>query len=326
MPLVGRGRAPPSLMLDLLLVALGVILLYGGGEALVSGSSALARKLGMSPLVVGLTVVAFGTSAPELAATLAAAIQGSPEVAFGNVVGSNVFNVGMILGVAALIYPLTARARFLRREMPFMIGTGALMLILVADGRVSRVEGLVLLALLAGYLWTMLRKDEESSRVAAEFAREYGEVTTPVWASTVRVVVGILVLVLGAKVLVTGAVGLARDLGISERVIGLTLVAFGTSLPELASSIVAAIRREGDIVLGNVVGSNVFNVLAILGTTSIAVPIVVDVGLGAWTDLAVMLGFSVVLWPFLYSGRRLERWEGAVLLVAFAVYMGWLFA
>lgn len=312
-------------MLDLLLVALGVLLLYGGGEALVTGASALARRLGMSPLVVGLTVVAFGTSAPELAATLAAALQGSPEVAFGNVVGSNVFNVGMILGVAALLYPLAARGRFLRREMPFMIGTGALMLVLVANGRVGRLEGLLLLALLALYLWTLLRKDEESARVAAEFAREYGEVATSVWASTARVVVGIVVLVVGAKVLVLGAVGVARDLGISERVIGLTLVAFGTSLPELASSVVAAIRREGDIILGNVVGSNVFNVLAILGTTSLVVPIEVDIGAGTWIDLFVMLGFSVVLWPFLYSGRRLERWEGAVLLIAFAAYMGWLF-
>lgn len=312
-------------MLDLLLVALGVALLYGGGEALVSGSSALARRLGMSPLVVGLTVVAFGTSAPELAATLAAALQGAPEVAFGNVVGSNVFNVGMILGVAALIYPLSARARFLRREMPFMIGTGALLLVLVADGRVGRLEGSVLLALLAGYLWTLLRKDGESDRVAEEFGREYGEVAAPLWASTTRVVVGILVLVVGAKVLVAGAVGIARDLGITERVIGLTLVAFGTSLPELASSVVAAARREGDIVLGNVVGSNVFNVLAILGTTSVVVPIEVGVGPGLWTDLAVMLGFSVALWPFLYSRRRLDRWEGALLLAAFAAYMGWLF-
>lgn len=314
------------MVLDLLLVALGVGLLYGGGESLVSGSTALARTLGMSPLVVGLTVVAFGTSAPELAATLAASLQGSPEVAFGNVVGSNIFNVGLILGIAAVIYPLAARARFLRREMPFMVGTSALVLFLVRDGRVGRGEGLVLLLLLAGYLWIMLRKDEESARVAAEFAEAYGEITTPLWASVLRVVVGIAVLVVGAKVLVSGAIGVARGLGVPERVIGLTLVAFGTSLPELASSIVAAARREGDIVLGNIVGSNIFNVLAILGTASVTLPIHVQVGLGAWTDLAVMLGFSLVLWPFLHTGRRLERWEGIVLLVGFAAYLGWLFA
>jgi len=314
------------MLFDLLLVAGGALLLYGGGESLVSGASALARSLGMSPLVVGLTVVAFGTSAPELAATLAAALQGSPEVAFGNVVGSNIFNVGMILGVAALIFPLAARARFLRREMPFMIGTSALMLFLVRDGRIGRGEGAVLLLLLAGYLWLMLRKDEESARVAAEFAQEYGKVTAPLWASVLRVVAGIAILVIGAKILVTGAVGVARAFGISERVIGLTLVAFGTSLPELASSIVAAVRREGDIVLGNVVGSNIFNVLAILGTASLTVPIHVQVELGAWVDLSVMLAFSLLLWPFLHTRQRLDRWEGAVLLVAFLAYMGWLFA
>lgn len=314
------------MLIDLLLVSTGIALLWVGGESLISGSTALARRLGMSPLVVGLTVVAFGTSAPELAATLAAALQGSPELAFGNVVGSNVFNVGLILGVAALVFPLAARARFLRREMPFMIATGALLLPLVANGRIGRLEGLLLLTLLAGYLWTLLRKDEESARVAEEFAREYGQVQAPLWASVLRVAVGIGVLVIGAQVLVAGAVGIAREVGISERVIGLTLVACGTSLPELASALVAAARREGDIVLGNVVGSNVFNVLAILGTTSMVVPIEVDVRAGTWIDLAVMLGLSLALWPFLHSRRRLERWEGALLVAGFVAYMAWLLA
>ena len=312
-------------MLDIVLVAVGIVLLYGGGESLVTGSTALARRVGMSPLVVGLTVVAFGTSAPELAATRAAALQGTPEIAFGNVVGSNVFNVGLILGIAAVVFPLAARGRFLRREMPFMIFTGFLMLALVADGRVGRFEGLLLLALLALYLGVLLRKDEESERIAQEFAQEFGEVTGSLWGSTFRIALGIAILVLGAKVLVLGAVGLARELGVSERVIGLTIVACGTSLPELASSVVAAARREGDIVLGNIVGSNVFNVLAILGTTSVVAPIRVEVGAGVWVDLGVMLLFSVVLWPFLISRRRLDRWEGVVLLTGFAAYMVWLF-
>lgn len=312
-------------MLDLALVAVGIVLLYGGGEALVTGATALARRLGMTPLVVGLTVVAFGTSAPELAATLAAALQGSPEVAFGNVVGSNVFNIGLILGVAALVFPLAGRARFLRREMPFMIFTGVLLLVQVADGRIGRVEGVFLLVLLVAYLAVLLRKDEESARVAAEFAREYGEVAAPLWVSVLRVVVGIALLVLGAHVLVLGAVGLARDLGISERVIGLTIVACGTSLPELASSIVAAARREGDLVLGNVVGSNIFNVLAILGTTSLVAPIGLEMSAGVWVDLSVMLLFSVALWPFLVSRGRLDRAEGIVLLVGFVGYMVYLF-
>jgi cation:H+ antiporter len=314
-------------MLDIALVAVGIVLLYGGGESLVTGSISLARRLGLSPLVIGLTVVAFGTSAPELAATLAAALQGSPEVAFGNVVGSNVFNVGLILGIAAVVFPLSAGARFLRREMPFMIRTGALMLWLVADGRIGRIEGVVLLALLAVYLGVLLlKKDVEAPRVTEEFAQEYGDAPTPLWSSTLRVVVGIALLVLGARVLVLGAVGLARGLGITERVIGLTIVACGTSLPELASSVVAAARREGDLVLGNVVGSNIFNVLAILGTTSVVTPIEVTVGFGVWVDLTVMLLFSVVLWPFLVTGGKLERWEGIVLLVGFFGYMVFLFS
>jgi cation:H+ antiporter len=311
-------------LIDLLLVAVGVALLWIGGESLISGATALARRLGMSPLVVGLTVVAFGTSAPELAATLAAALQGSPEVAFGNVVGSNIFNVGLILGVAALVFPLAARARFLRREMPFMIATSALLLPLVANGRIGRLEAVLLLALLGGYLWVLLRKDEESARVAEEFAQEYAEVEAPLWASVLRVAVGIGVLVVGAQVLVSGAVGIAREAGVSERVIGLTLVACGTSLPELASSLVAAARRQGDIVLGNVVGSNIFNVLAILGTTSLIVPIHIEVGAGTWIDLAVMIAMSLALWPFLHTNRRLERWEGVLLIAGFATYMAWL--
>jgi cation:H+ antiporter len=311
-------------LIDLLLVAVGVALLWVGGESLISGATTLARRLGMSPLVVGLTVVAFGTSAPELAATLAAALQGSPEVAFGNVVGSNIFNVGLILGIAALVFPLAARARFLRREMPFMIATSALLLPLVANGRIGRLEAVLLLALLGGYLWVLLTKDEESARVAEEFAQEYGEVEAPLWASVLRVAVGIGVLVIGAQVLVVGAVAIAREVGLSERVIGLTLVACGTSLPELASSLVAAARREGDIVLGNVVGSNIFNVLAILGTTSLIVPIHIEVGAGTWIDLAVMIAMSLALWPFLHTNRRLERWEGVLLIAGFATYMAWL--
>ncbi len=311
--------------MDFLLVALGIVLLYLGGEGLVSGSSALARALGMTPLVIGLTVVAFGTSAPELAATLTAALEGSPDVAFGNVIGSNIANIGLILGIAALVFPVAARAYFLRREMPFMIGTSGLMLWLVADGWVSRWEAALLLALLGGYLWVLLRKQtEEEARVAWEFAQEYGNGEARVLTSSIKTVVGIALLVLGAKALITGAVSIARSAGIDERVIGLTLVALGTSLPELASAVVAAAKREGDILLGNVVGSNIFNVLAIFGTTSMVAPMDVKI-VGAWSDLGVMMAFSVVLWPMLLTRHHLDRWEGALLLAGFVGYVGWLF-
>ncbi len=312
--------------MDYLLVALGIALLYLGGELLVSGSSALARALGMTPLVIGLTVVAFGTSAPELAATMTATLHGSPEVAFGNVIGSNIANIGLILGIGALIFPVAARGHFLLREMPFMIGTSGLMLWLVADGSVGRLEGVLLLALLGGYLWVLLAKQsEEEAQVAREFAQEYGDGEPPrVWASSLKVAIGIGLLVLGADVLVAGAVSIARTFGIGERVIGLTLVALGTSLPELAAAIVAAMRREGDILLGNVVGSNIFNVLAIFGATSLVSPVRVEVS-SAWVDLLVMMAFSILLWPMLYTHRRLDRWEGVVLLVGFFSYIGWLF-
>lgn len=311
-------------MLHYFLVAVGIALLYLGGEALVSGSSALARKLGMAPLVVGLTVVAFGTSAPELAATLTASLQGVPEVAFGNVVGSNICNIGLILGLAALVYPVAARGRFLWREMPILVAVSLLMLWFISDGSISRLEGGVLLALLGGYLWLMLRKDEESSRVAAEFAEEFGQVEGSVWASVARVAVGIALLVIGAKLLVVGAISIARAAGVSDRVIGLTLVAVGTSLPELASSLVAAARKEGDILLGNIVGSNIFNILAILGVAGVVRPLAVSLD-GVWVDLWAMLAFSVLLWPFLVTRRRLDRWEGAVLLAGFVAYFAWLF-
>jgi cation:H+ antiporter len=311
-------------MLHLFLVAGGIALLYFGGEALVSGSSALARKLGMSPLVVGLTVVAFGTSAPELAATLTASFQGVPEVAFGNVVGSNICNIGLILGLAALVYPVAARGRFLWREMPILVAVSLLMVWFVSDGSIGRLEGVALLVLLGGYLWLMLRKDKESARVAREFAKEYGKVRGPLWASLARVVVGIVVLIVGAKLLVVGAISIARAAGVSDRVIGLTLVAVGTSLPELASSLVAAARKEGDILLGNIVGSNIFNILAILGVAGVARPLSISLA-GAWVDLWVMVAFSVLLWPFLVTRRKLDRWEGGLLLAGFAGYFGWLF-
>lgn len=312
--------------MDFFLVAAGVVLLYAGGEGLVAGSSALARALGMAPLVIGLTVVAFGTSAPELAATLTASLQGSPEVAFGNVIGSNIANIGLILGIAALIFPVAARGHFLRREMPFMIGTSGLMLFLVADGSVGRIEGVVLIALLGGYLWVLLKKPAvEEAQVTWEFDREFGSEAPPrVLASATKVAIGIVLLVVGAKLLIAGAVSVARDMGIDERVIGLTLVALGTSLPELASAIVAAVKREGDILLGNVVGSNIFNVLAIFGTTSLTSPMRVTLD-GAWTDLLVMMAFSLLLWPMLFSRHHLDRWEGALLVAGFLTYVGWLF-
>jgi cation:H+ antiporter len=287
---------------DILLVLAGIVMLYLGGEALVRGAVALARTLGWSPLVIGLTVVSFGTSSPELASTLAASLNGAPEVAFGNVVGSNIANIGLILGLTALIWPLTTTARFLKREVPFMLLSSALLFPVVADGLISRLEGASLFALLVAFLVYLMRRERE----------------------LLLVLLGIVLLMGGAHLLVTGGVAIARVIGVSERVIGLTLVAFGTSLPELAASLVAGLKREGDIVLGNVIGSNIFNVLCILGITPMVSPLVVDAS-AVWLDLTAMLILTLLLWPILASHLKLERWEGFLLLAFYGMYIGWLF-
>jgi cation:H+ antiporter len=310
--------------MDLLLILLGVALLYAGGEGLVRGASALGRTLGLTPMVIGLTVVSFGTSSPELAASLAAVLKGSPAVSFGNIVGSNIANLGLVLGATAAIWPLAVAARFLQRDMPFLVVVSLSMFWVVHDGAVDQREGLVLVAVLAVYLGSLIRKPAETEEVAAEFAREYGTAKLNVAWSLLLVAAGIGLLVLGANSLVQGAVGVARSLGVSERVVGLTVVAFGTSLPELSACVVAAIKREGDIVLGNLIGSNIFNILFILGVTALVQPVRVETQV-VRIDLAVMLGLTLVVWVFLTTGRRLVRWEGVVLFVGYCVYAAWLF-
>jgi cation:H+ antiporter len=305
------------------LVALGVLLLYLGGEFLVRNATRLAAATGMSPVVIGLTVVAFGTSSPELATTLVAAVEGSPEAAVGNAVGSNIANLGLILGLAALLYPLRTRIRFLRRELPFMIGVGALLIPLLGSGVLGRLEGLLLMLLLGVYLWVLLRSgktDPEDEPVS----RENGGGSRVAWVASLGVLAGAGLLVAGAHTLIEGAIGLARAFDVPERVVGLTLVAVGGSLPELAGCLVAALKRQGGIVLGNLVGSNVFNVLFVLGLTALVRPLSVEPG--AFTvDLMVMLGLSLLALPFLFTGRRLGRREGTVLLAAYCAYVGFLY-
>ncbi len=305
-------------------VGIGVLLLYGGGELLLAGSVALARRLGISPLVIGLTIVAFGTSAPELAATLTAALKGSSAVAYGNVIGSNIANLSLVLGAAALARPLLTRARFIRREMPFLFGVSLALFVVVADGWVSRFEGALLVAGLAAYLLYLLRDAREPPPVEAEFAGEFGDGRPPLFLSLLQLTLGVVLLTAGAAALVEGAVTLARAWGVADRVIGLTVVALGTSLPELASAMVAARKGESDIVLGNLIGSNVFNSLGILGITALVRPIHPDGG-AVLLDLAVMLGLVLLAWPLLYTGLRLGRREGAVLLAAYLLYVAYLF-
>ncbi len=309
--------------MSVLYIVGGIALLYLGGERLVASAARLARGLGISPMAIGLTVVAFGTSSPELLTTLAAAFRGNPGIAVGNVVGSNISNIGLILGLTVVMAPIRTNALFIKRELPFMIGVAILPAPFLLDGMLGRIEGLVLLGLLAAYVWFLLRGGEAPD-IEEEFAREYGAAAGPAWRNWLGVALGLAVLVFGAHLLVTGATGVARSLGIPDLVIGLTVVAIGTSLPELATSIVAAVKGEPDIALGNIVGSNIFNVLCILGTTALIRPLAMPFDAVA-VDLIVMIGFSALALPFLLTGLRLGRLEGAALLGLYAAYAASLF-
>ena len=304
------------------LVALGIVLLYLGGEALVRGAVDLARHLGLSSMVIGLTVVAFATSAPELAATLMATLKNAPELAVGNALGSNIANLGLILGIAALVSPLQAKAQFLRREIPLMLGAILIFYPILGDQRVGRVEGLVMLGLLVGYLVLLINGDSVQDPDAEEDSAALQK-SLPIKAS-LFVAGGIVLLVLGAWALVNGAKAIALALGIDQRIVGLSMVAIGTSLPELASSIVAARHNEGDIVLGNIIGSNVFNILCILGTTALVRPIPISAEV-LRVDYWIVLAFSLVVIPFLLPNLRLARWQGAGLLLLYSLYVAWLY-
>lgn len=303
--------------MDFLFVIIGAALLHGGGELLVRSASSLARTFGLSSFVIGLTVVAFGTSSPELAATLASSLRGTPEVAIGNVVGSNIANIGLILGGAALVFALQSVREVVRREVPLLTLCALLLFPLLLDGWVSRLEGALLLGLLGLYLGYQFRKPTGGS--------EEGDAPQlPLWRALLGVALGTLLLVVGAQALVCGAVSLAEGFGVPERVIGLTLVALGTSLPELASSLVAALRRQGDLILGNVIGSNIFNVLTILGVAALVRPLPVSFG-GVSTDLWVLVGFSALVLPLMGRRHRLGHAGGGLLLALYLGYVGALF-
>ena len=307
--------------MSVLLIILGAALLYGGGELLVRNAVHLARRLGLSSLLIGLTVVAFGTSAPELAATLISSLADAPGLAIGNVLGSNIANLGLILGLTALVYPLQANAHFLKQEVPLVAASALALFPVLWDGRVARYEGAILLALLGAYLLYLWRSSK--SEGASEGGSEGEARNIPLWRSLLLLALGVALLVSGAQALVAGAVEVAGRLGVPERVIGLTVVALGTSLPELASSLVAALKRETDLLLGNIIGSNIFNVLMILGVTSLVRPLPVEGGV--FTDLWVVLGFSVALWPLMARGARLGQLGGALLFGAYGVYTVLLF-
>jgi cation:H+ antiporter len=304
------------------MAAAGLVLLVAGGEMLVRGSARLAALHGVPPLVVGLTIVAFGTSAPELAVSVLAVRAGAADVAVGNVVGSNIFNVLFILGVSATLLPLVVTRRIVLVEVPVMIAVSILAWLCAADGRVGPTEGAVLLVVAVAYTTWLLRTSAAGgSSGAREDAPASGAGTI---ASVLTAVVGLALLVVGARWLVNGAVAVATMMGVSDAVIGLTVVAAGTSLPEVAASVIATLRGERDIAVGNVLGSNIFNLTVILGTTAV-VGGGVEVAAGIVRfDMAVMVAVAVACLPIFFTDHTIARWEGGLFLAFYLAYTTYL--
>ena len=311
----------------------GLITLVVGAEALVRGASRLAAALGIAPLVIGLTIVAFGTSSPELAVSVQSALSGQADIALGNVVGSNIFNVLFILGLSAVIVPLVVAQQLVRLDVPLMIGVSALVWVLALDGSIARWEGVLLFAGIIAYTLFLIvqSRREKNKEVTDEYAGEYAKREPRTWQRTALNIAlaigGLVLLVLGARWFVDGATQLARSFGLSELIIGLTIVAAGTSMPEVATSIVAALRGERDIAVGNVVGSNIFNLLAVLGLTAVVAPgegVAVARGM-VTVDLPFMVAVAVTCLPIFFTGHTIARWEGVVFLAYYGVYTAYLF-
>ena len=304
------------MLLDVVLIVVGVALVLFGADRLTEGASALARRMNVPEIIIGLTIVAAGTSAPELFVSLVSALKGTPDLAVGNVVGSNTMNAMLIVGCAAMVAPMTISRSTVKKDIPFSVGAAVLLILLAVDSFLGRVDGIILLLGFAVFMaYTLMQaKTGSTDEVQAE--------TSPVWKNIVYLVGGLLGLVLGSNLFVDSASSVAYALDISEGVVGLTVVAGGTSLPELATSVVAARKGQSAIAIGNVIGSNVFNILLILGLTATISPMEIE---GITTiDMAVMLISVALVWMFSFTRYTVERWEGAVLVGGYLVYLCWL--
>jgi cation:H+ antiporter len=316
-------------VLNVLFLVVGVAMLTAGGEALIRGALSAARRMGISPLLSGLLIVGFGTSMPEMVVSVVAALEDRPDIAVGNVVGSNISNVLMILGVCALISPIAVQPTALRRDAVAAVAASLLFTLLAWTGALSRADAAVFLASLTGFLtWAYLSERNQHSP-SADLHRAEADTLTALPASAgmtaASIVGGLGLLVAGSQALLKGAVGIAQSLGISEVVIGLTLVAVGTSLPELSVSVIAALRRHADVAVGNVLGSNIFNLLGILGVSALIQPLHVNARV-LQVDQWVMLATALLLFAFLYTGRQLSRWEGGLLLAGYGLYLTFSFS
>lgn len=310
-------------MIIAVLLVGGLILLSLGAELLVKGSSGIALRAGMPSLVVGLTIVAFGTSAPELVVSVRAGLEGSGNIAVGNIVGSNIFNIAIILGISALIAPMKVNLRVLRFDVPVVIAVSVILLLFLVNRTINRVEAIFLIVLFFAYvLFTITHGRREQAKFAGKDEMLIAEKRRPVFLDVVFITAGLAGLIFGARFFVSGATQIAMKLGISDAVIGLTIVAGGTSLPELATSVVAALRREEDIAIGNIIGSNIFNILGILGVSGTITPLASEQI--SYTDLFMMLGIALFLLPLMRTGYRIVRLEGAILLMIYIGYLWYL--
>ena len=310
--------------MDYIFIILGLIALVGGGEILVRGATSIALKFKITPFVVGMTVVAFGTSAPELLVSLSAALDGSPDISIGNVVGSNIANIALVLGATALVYPIRVSKTSLSVDWPMLMLASLLFYFFILNLKLEWYEGIIFVSILATFTIWMIRKSrkaglKKTDEVSNDLDKE-GMKEMNFWMSSLLIVGGCLALVIGADWLVEGARNIARSYDVSESVISLSMIAIGTSLPELATSIVAAFKKQTDIAIGNILGSNLFNILSILGITAIVKEINVN-ELILQSDIFWMLGLSAILLPMMLLRRDIDRVEGSLLLIAYAAYM-----
>lgn len=310
------------MLITLAQIGAGFVVLTAAAEGLVAGASSLARRVGLSPLVIGLTVVSIGTSLPELVVALDAALAGTGDIALGNVVGSNIGNIALILGAAALVHPLSVRSQIVRVDGPILVGVSILFAALALDGWLGRLDGALLFAGIVAYVAYSLYLARQTPAVVQEEVAADLPDPQPLWMDLGLLVLGVAGLVGGAHLLVDGAVAIAQALGVGPLVIGLTIVAVGTSLPELATSVVAARRGKGDIAIGNAVGSSIFNLLGILGVTVLVQPLSTQTL--SWVDVGALLGTALIILPLFRTDWALSRREGTFLLLCYAAYVAWL--
>lgn len=310
--------APSQAWVQMLLLVLGIVVVIKSADCLTNGAVGIARRMGVPQIAIGLTIVAIGTSMPEFFVSLMSAVNGTPDLAVGNIVGSNIFNALLIVGVAAMVAPIAILRSTVRKDIPIALFASVLLMGMALDGTVSRVDAALLFVFFVVFVWLTLRGAKGNGGDGAR--AESGAVN--VWKAVCLVALGLLGLVVGSNVFVDNASALARSIGISDAVIGLTIVACGTSLPELATSVVAARKGNNGIAIGNVLGSNVFNILMILGITGLVRPMAIS-GITA-VDLSVMVASMAMLWLFSFTKYNIQRWEGAVLASVFVGYMVWL--